>query len=393
MQTKNSASSNLIAGILFGVMALLALVNLVRYFSFWNLLALAGLAYTAAMLLISRKDALLCAGFGVMALVDLISLFIPYSDKFSVFMEFLGFGAMVVLVVAILTNAMPGFRETAKKLWFLPAACMGVCAVFALIQSIQILTYGYGIHLSAFFSEVLLTAGCVFSGLWIISLEGSPAAAPISAGMPAASASSGTYHAAAGTDSYQAASAPVPPADAMYCGLVKHVLLLLFTFGIWYFIWIYRVTGYLNQVEDEPPRNPTTKLLLCMFVPFYLIYWIYKSAQRIDKISAAKGIPSDLSTLCLILAIFVGIIPPILMQDKINALITADGYTAPAGAAYSAPQQPRQSAPQYQAAAAPRRAGAYIDVPGELKKYKELLDMGAITQEEFDAKKKQLLDL
>lgn len=29
----------------------------------------------------------------------------------------------------------------------------------------------------------------------------------------------------------------------------------------------------------------------------------------------------------------------------------------------------------------------------ELKKYKELLDMGAITQEEFDAKKKQLLDL
>ena len=29
----------------------------------------------------------------------------------------------------------------------------------------------------------------------------------------------------------------------------------------------------------------------------------------------------------------------------------------------------------------------------ELKKYKELLDMGAITQEEFDEKKKQLLGL
>ena len=29
----------------------------------------------------------------------------------------------------------------------------------------------------------------------------------------------------------------------------------------------------------------------------------------------------------------------------------------------------------------------------EIKKYKELLDMGAITQEEFDAKKKQLLGL
>lgn len=34
-----------------------------------------------------------------------------------------------------------------------------------------------------------------------------------------------------------------------------------------------------------------------------------------------------------------------------------------------------------------------IDVAGEIKKFKELLDMGAITQEEFDAKKKQLLGI
>ena len=32
-------------------------------------------------------------------------------------------------------------------------------------------------------------------------------------------------------------------------------------------------------------------------------------------------------------------------------------------------------------------------VPDELKKFKELLDLGAITQEEFDAKKKELLGL
>ena len=34
-----------------------------------------------------------------------------------------------------------------------------------------------------------------------------------------------------------------------------------------------------------------------------------------------------------------------------------------------------------------------VSAADELKKYKELLDMGAITQEEFDAKKKQLLGL
>lgn len=160
-----------------------------------------------------------------------------------------------------------------------------------------------------------------------------------------------------------------------YCGLGKHVLLLLFTFGIWYLIWIYRITGYLNCVEDEEPRNPTTKLLLCLFVPFYPIYWVYKSSQRIDKLARAKGLSSDLSTLCLILAIFVGIIPPILMQDKINAIISAeDKYF--------------QNEPK---ATKPTTPG--LGAAEELKTYKELLDSGTITQEEFDAKKKQLLNL
>lgn len=36
---------------------------------------------------------------------------------------------------------------------------------------------------------------------------------------------------------------------------------------------------------------------------------------------------------------------------------------------------------------------AAVSVTDEIKKFKELLDMGAITQEEFDAKKKQLLGL
>ena len=49
-------------------------------------------------------------------------------------------------------------------------------------------------------------------------------------------------------------------------------------------------------------------------------------------------------------------------------------------------QQEMQAANTRQTAAAPSAAD-------ELKKFKELLDMGAITQEEFDAKKKQLLGL
>ena len=45
------------------------------------------------------------------------------------------------------------------------------------------------------------------------------------------------------------------------------------------------------------------------------------------------------------------------------------------------------------APAAPFEAEKPRDVVEELKRYKELLDSGILTQEEFDAKKKQLLGL
>ena len=116
----------------------------------------------------------------------------------------------------------------------------------------------------------------------------------------------------------------VSPADpAAKFSLAAHVLLLLFVGGIWRCIWIYRTTRYLNCLPDEEYRNPGAKLLLCMFVPFYSIYWVYKSARRIDKLAASTGVTSDLALVCLILEIFVPIVPPILMQDKINKILDA----------------------------------------------------------------------
>ena len=161
----------------------------------------------------------------------------------------------------------------------------------------------------------------------------------------------------------------------IYCGMAKHVLLLLFTFGIWYYIWIYRMTGYTNAAENEEYRNPTKKLLLCLFIPFYIIYWTYKTAQRVDKMAASKGISSDMATLCLTFAIFVPIIPPILLQDKMNNIATANDTQY-----VSTPKGEKVN-------------GATLGTAEELKNFKELLDSGVITQEEFEAKKKQLLGL
>ena len=156
--------------------------------------------------------------------------------------------------------------------------------------------------------------------------------------------------------------------DEAYCSLGKHIVLCLFTFGIWYLIWTYRTTKYLNKTPNAVYYNPTSKLLLCMFVPFYSIYWFYKHGQRIDSFSKAKGLNhSDMATLCLILGIFIPIVACIIMQDKINTLCITKGM--------------------------PEKQGAENQTAEQLKKYKELLDSGVITQEEFNAKKKQLLGL
>ena len=91
--------------------------------------------------------------------------------------------------------------------------------------------------------------------------------------------------------------------------------------------------------------------------------------RRIDKLAKQKGLSADSATLCLIMAIFLPIIAPIIMQDKMNHIIT------------------KKAAATYQ------QAEVNMGAASELKNYKELLDSGVITQEEFEVKKKQLLGL
>ena len=160
-----------------------------------------------------------------------------------------------------------------------------------------------------------------------------------------------------------------------YKSLVPHVLLLLFTCGIYYLVWIYRTTDSLNACKNEEYRTPVNKLLLCMFVPFYSIYWTYKSAHRIDTLGYEKGIQGDTATLSLILSLFVPILPPILMQSKLNSVIMADSVSPAVATAMQYTAKPVDN--------------GYND----LEKLKELYDKGVITEEEFTEKKKQVLGI
>lgn len=152
-----------------------------------------------------------------------------------------------------------------------------------------------------------------------------------------------------------------------YLDMIVHIALCIFVGGVWQFIWIYRTMAYLNQELDEE-YIPWKKLLLCIFVPFYSVYWFYVHGKRLDRLTKKNGInKSDIATTCCVVSVFVPVISCVLMQDRINSF-------------YSKQKDNIEDK-------------EVKDITEEIRKLKALLDDECITQEEFDAKKKQLLGL
>ena len=88
-------------------------------------------------------------------------------------------------------------------------------------------------------------------------------------------------------------------------------------------------------------------------------YSIEEVDDFLDELAAQKGIHSDISTVCLILAIFVGIVAPMIMQDKLNTIVNAEkGGFRPTAPSYqqAAPQQQAPQAPPVQQSA-PQQGG------------------------------------
>lgn len=342
-QTKKSPRS-IIAGVLFSVSAvwyLWYLWYLIFHLghSFRETLFMWPHAVSLALIGVSlfiRKEKLLMIGSLILVVLQVQDFILKlsggsyfhaqsgyhgaYKFKFICMLPYLleciAYIAFFCLAVVVSIGLFAGLKEKVKKLWFLPGTLLLVSFLLtAFLVWRSEYTYGfswgpalpilirtkYMYPTDALLWKALLAVSVFVCGSWL--------AYPIK--MPKIKTEqTGTVY----SSSYG------------YFNLSAHVVLLLFTFGIWNYIWIYRTTDYLNIVKSEPPRNPVTKLLLCMFVPFYSIYWTYISAQRIDKLAAENGISSDISVICLILSIFVGIVPPILMQVKINEVVTSPSY-------------------------------------------------------------------
>lgn len=165
------------------------------------------------------------------------------------------------------------------------------------------------------------------------------------------------------------------------------VILSIVTCGIYGIIWGYKMAKEAVSVKDEKDDG-LLEAILMIFLPFI---GAYLAEKKFYEGCQAKGIAKeDRSIIYLILGLVgLGIVDFILLQSDLNTVADAVPAAAPT---YTAPAQP--AAPVYNApveAAPVEEAPARDDVVAALEQYKSLLDSGIITQEEFDAKKAELL--
>lgn len=304
-----------------------------------------------------------------------------YEEKFNFlcflpsFFEFLAYVVFALALAFGLLKALSAKKALFKNLWFVPAAVLLFARIiFVICYAIYDYDW-YGAYGMSFFGVVWAVfelVGMCAGGILVLNPGILPASAPQASAPQAYAQPDGSY-AAPGGYAQQGAQTYGTQAEAQarqyyaqpqkpdgYCDMLKHVLLLLFTFGIWQFIWIYRTTEFLNRTPNEPPRSGVSQLLLCMFVPFYIIYWVYASCKRIDKLAYYNGIQGEITVMCVLFEIFIAILAPIFMQDKLNNIVTFRNIP-PAGvdpayqqAQQAAWQQAQAQAQTYQAQPQPQ---------------------------------------
>lgn len=343
-----------------GINLLLLLIYGGTFFAWINALAFGAVGGILLVKEIDKKY--ITIPLGIITLIYLFYFFRSFGYYYGIFLSaitnllvFAGMGGITFCTLRLWKlDFLKKFDfSILSKFWFVPAICAGVSFFFDFVGSIFLLGFGMryaflNFILNVVFIVILLLLGKCFTP----EVEEKETAND----SKTANVNSNTVNNNVNVDGY--------------CDMAKHVLLLLFTCGIWNYIWIYRITKYLNNTPGEEYRDPASKFLLCIFIPFYNIYWVYQSARRIDVLAKSKGVDSDIATVSLVLAIFVPIVAPIIMQSKINQICTSNGSSVNNNVVNS-----------------------NVSAADELKKYKELLDDGAITKKEYEAKKKQLLDL
>lgn len=306
---KKTDRLRIIAGIMLALyISYMLFRDLVLYrsfdFSITTISRYAGFILLIVALLIKKGNMLLAglgfAAFAVEAL--LILLRFPISDSYSSMLFYLiGHSLAAIGCFASIPKHLHNLAKTLLLLAILPLAIFSICLIYFYTHSYSYL--GDRFHVDPYVILFVATATWMFVCYLtaILALANSIYIAPtrvVRSDGSTALSNSGRFN------------------------LFLHIVLILVSATIWPIFWTYRTTRYTNQVKDLEKRIPIRKLLLCLFVPFYIIYWNYVTAKRIDMIAEENGVKTDakIAVLCLVFSFLLNIAPPIIMQSRINKI-------------------------------------------------------------------------
>ena len=166
------------------------------------------------------------------------------------------------------------------------------------------------------------------------------------------------------------------------------ILMSFITVGIYGFIWLWSMMASIRKLEKRNSFVLGEWICFDLFFP-YRWYWLYTRAKKLSVISTNNRIATTGGGGIYIFLdiMLLGIVNFAMIQSNLNQLAVVMGkngfvygteiMSTPSGGSIPAQTKTPDPAP--------------VSAADEIKKYKELLDMGAITQEEFNKKKEQLL--
>ena len=180
------------------------------------------------------------------------------------------------------------------------------------------------------------------------------------------------------------------------------IVLSIVTLGVYSYIWIYRTVGFLNSKKLGEEQSQGIQLVLCLFVPFYIIYWLYKQSKLIEIYTLkAENKSNDLSVITLILAVFgLSLVSVALMQDQINKNLIAETNGIYNQSSYVPTENMNEEVtavePSFMPVVEPQALVERKNVLSNddveiLRKIKELYDLGVLTEEEYRIEKGKVL--
>jgi len=157
--------------------------------------------------------------------------------------------------------------------------------------------------------------------------------------------------------------------------IAKNVILSIVTFGIYEYIWMYRMSRKIKGLHNENTSS-ASEIICLLLVPFYSLYWVYTRTKSLNLGANRKGVRiSDNSALYLILT-FLGlhIVSVALMQNDLNAVIGEKTIV------YSENQNNNSD----------KAKNTSSDME-KLEQLASLYEKGIITEEEYNVKKQDIL--